>query len=245
MNDKETEKARYDNRANLLIGSGKFDIEVDLPKYLRPPYDFYFDLLRRQSLQSKVLEIGAGMGENTKILLDFGFNVIAVDISPKSIEVMNKRFSNYVNFSAKVGDIENLPFDNASFDLVCSAGSLSYGDNSVVMREIYRVLRPSGMMVAVDSLNNNFIYRLNRFIHYLKGRRSLNVIKQTPNLRLLKEYDLIFNKTSVHFFGSISYLAPALSKIFGEDATTRILNAVDKAFSIKGSAFKFVLIARK
>ena len=39
-------------------------------------------------------------------------------------------------FSAEVVDMEKLPFD-----VVCSAGSLSYGDNEVVMNEIYRALK--------------------------------------------------------------------------------------------------------
>ncbi len=245
MNDKEVEKSRYDNRAKLSIENGNFNFSMSLPIYLKPPYDFYFHLLKRQDVKSKILEIGAGMGENTKLLLDFGFDVVATDISPKSVKMMNKRFSNYVGFSGQVGDMERLPFNDESFDVVCSAGSLSYGDNTVVMHEIHRVLKQGGVMIAVDSLNNNPIYRLNRFIHYLKGRRSLSVIRQTPNLKLLQEYDLKFKQTKLYFFGSIVYLAPALSKIFGKEVTARMLNFIDKIFFIKRTAFKFVLIARK
>jgi ubiquinone/menaquinone biosynthesis C-methylase UbiE len=36
-----------------------------------------------------------------------------------------------------------------------SAGSLSYGDNDIVMNEIYRVLKLQGVFIAIDSLNNN------------------------------------------------------------------------------------------
>jgi ubiquinone/menaquinone biosynthesis C-methylase UbiE len=47
--------------------------------------------------------------------------------------------------------------------LIVSAGSLSYGDNDKVLDEIYRVLKNKGAFIAIDSLNNNPIYRLNRF----------------------------------------------------------------------------------
>ena len=67
-----------------------------------------------------------------------------IDLSPKSVEVMNNKFSKYENFSAEVADMEKLPFENEIFDVVCSAGSLSYGDNTVVMNEIYRVLKQGG-----------------------------------------------------------------------------------------------------
>ena len=62
----------------------------------------------------------------------------------------------------------------------------------------------------MDSLNNNPIYRLNRYIHYLRGDRSLGVIKRTPDLKLLNKYDEKFGKTKVNFFGSISYLTPLI-----------------------------------
>ena len=68
----------------------------------------------------------------------------STDISSKSIEVMRNKFSKYSNFSAEVADMEKLPFADESFDVVCSVGSLSYGDNTVVMNEIYRVLKSRG-----------------------------------------------------------------------------------------------------
>ena len=91
---------------------------------------------------------------------------------------MQKRFCDYDNFVAKEADMELLPFENNSFDIVCSAGSLSYGDNLTVMNEIYRVLNQTGSFIAVDSLNNNLIYRLNRYINYLS---TLQYLKLTRN----------------------------------------------------------------
>ena len=37
--------------------------------------------------------------------------------------------------------MEKLSFKNESFDIICCADSLSYGDNNKVMNEIYRVLK--------------------------------------------------------------------------------------------------------
>ena len=54
---------------------------------------------------------------------------------------MNKKFSKYKNFSSKVADMEHLPFDDHTFDVICMAGSLSYGDNQIVMNEIYTYLK--------------------------------------------------------------------------------------------------------
>ena len=141
MNDKDIERHRYDKRADFLLNSNKIDFFGKIPVYLNTPYEYYFKLLEEKCGQSKLLEIGAGAGENTQLLLTLGFDVLATDLSPKSVEVMRNKLSKYSNFSAEVADMEKLPFDDESFDVVCSAGSLSYGDNEVVMSEIYRVLK--------------------------------------------------------------------------------------------------------
>jgi hypothetical protein len=84
------------------------------------------------------------MDENTELLVDMTYEVCTTDISPKSVKLMNNIFYECANFSAEVADMEKLPFADESFNGVCSAGSLSYGDNTVVMNEIYRVLKRGG-----------------------------------------------------------------------------------------------------
>jgi ubiquinone/menaquinone biosynthesis C-methylase UbiE len=45
--------------------------------------------------------------------------------------------------------MEKLPFADQSFDLIVSAGSLSYRDNDIVMNEIYRVLKLQGVFIRL------------------------------------------------------------------------------------------------
>ena len=245
MIDKDIEKHRYDNRANIFLDSNNLYNFDKIPTYLNTPYQYYFHLLKRKSGQSKLLEIGAGMGENTSSLLDMSFKVTSTDISSKSVEVMRNKFSKYSNFSAEVADMEKLPFNNESFDVVCSAGSLSYGDNTVVMNEIYRVLKKGGVMIAVDSLNNNPIYRLNRYMHYLKGNRSKSTLIRMPTISLIDKYTEKFEHAEVTFFGAITWAFPLLSKVLSEQALTKLSNWVDVKFDIQGSAFKFVIMLEK
>jgi len=245
MIDKDIEKHRYDNRANIFLDSNNLYHFDKIPTYLNTPYQYYFHLLEEKSGQSKLLEIGAGMGENTSSLLDMSFKVTSTDISSKSVEVMRNKFSKYSNFSVEVADMEKLPFNNESFDVVCSAGSLSYGDNTVVMNEIYRVLKKGGVMIAVDSLNNNPIYRLNRYMHYLKGNRSKSTLIRMPTISLIDKYTEKFEHAEVTFFGAITWAFPLLSKVLSEQALTKLSNWVDVKFDIQGSAFKFVIMLEK
>ena len=245
MIDKDIEKHRYDNRANIFLDSNNLYHFDKIPTYLNTPYQYYFHLLEEKSGQSKLLEIGAGMGENTSSLLDMSFKVTSTDISSKSVEVMRNRFSKYSNFSVEVADMEKLPFNNESFDVVCSAGSLSYGDNDTVLNEIHRVLKPDGAFIAIDSLNNNPIYRFNRYIHYLKGDRSKSTLIRMPTMSLIDKYTGKFGHAKVKFFGTITWAFPLLSKVLSEQALTKLSNLIDTRFNIRGSAFKFVMMAVK
>jgi ubiquinone/menaquinone biosynthesis C-methylase UbiE len=245
MIDKDIERRRYDNRAKFRLNANKLNHINKIPEYLNIPYKHYFKLLEGLHDQPKLLEIGAGMGENTDLLLDMQFEITSTDISQKSVEVMRGMFSDNADFSAEVADMEKLPFNNESFDVVCSAGSLSYGDNDVVMNEIYRVLKRGGVMIAVDSLNDNPIYRLNRYMHYLKGNRSKSTLIRMPTISLIDKYTEKFGYAEVKFFGAITWTFPLLSKILSEQAVIKLSNWIDIKFNIRESAFKFVIMLEK
>jgi len=245
MSDKDIEKIRYNQKANRALKNSNLFSVNRLTQPLKTPYVFYKKAIANHAnSDSFILEIGSGMGENTEFLLATGAKVYATDISQDSLNVMKKRF-NTDRLITKVADIEKLPFEGASFDIVANAGSLSYGDNDIVMNEIHRVLKTGGVFIAVDSLNNNPIYRFNRYVHYLKGKRSLSVIMRTPDLKLLRKYERKFGKIETQFFGAISFLMPLMIKVFGGSISTKISDGVDRVFSIKRSAFKFALIAEK
>jgi ubiquinone/menaquinone biosynthesis C-methylase UbiE len=243
MNDKHLEIKRYDKRSQQFLVEKTFSKKI--PKYLNIPYKYYFKIFKKFNNKIKLLEIGAGIGTNTFKLIKMKFNVYATDLSPISVKVMKKRYSKYKNFSSKVADMEKLPFKNESFEVVCLAGSLSYGDNNKVMNEIYRVLKFGGWLILVDSLNNNPIYRFNRYINYILGNRSESTLKRMPNLNLIERYIKKFGYGKVKFFGSITWTFPLLKIVLSEKLITKFSNWVDQTLKVKKSAFKFVLILNK
>jgi len=245
VSDKNIEKNRYNSEAQSALHNNDLFSVNNLTLPLKMPYTFYQKAItNRANSDSLILEIGAGMGENTEFLLATGARVCAIDISQDSLSVMEKRFDTD-RLTTKIADMERLPFEDGVFDMVVNAGSLSYGDHNTVLNEIYRVLKYGGVFVAIDSLNNNPIYRFNRYMHYLRGNRSLSVIKRTPSLELLKKYEYKFGQVENQFFGAISYLVPLLNTIFGEKVTAKISDGVDRLIKVKRSAFKFVMITEK
>ena len=250
--DKAIEKERYNRRAKK-----QFDEAFDKTKnfgakseidFLSSPYFFYEKKIKHLIKKThSVLEIGSGNGLYTYPLLKTGAKITASDISKESLSYLKKSFHGFKNFNltCKTADMENLPFNNNSFDVVASAGSLSYGSKKIVDKEIFRILRPKGIFICVDSLNNNPIYRFNRFQNYLRGKRTKSVILNCPNLKRIKSYHQNYEHIDVKFFGKISFLAPLLNKFFGGAQTVKISNYVDKLNYFNGLSFKFVMVAVK
>jgi SAM-dependent methyltransferase len=97
----------------------------------------------------RVLDAGCGPGVYTAWLLDHGAAVVALDASPKMIELARRRVRNRAEFrTADLG--QPLDFlDDAAFDLVLAPLVLDYlADLAAVFREFWRVLRPGGVLVA-------------------------------------------------------------------------------------------------
>ena len=251
--DKKTEFERYDNRAIDILSSGS---QVTHAKYgsdevglvLKSPYLSYENILK--SLLKKegmtVLEIASGTGLHTGALFNKTANIIVSDISLNSLKVLRKdRCRDGQELYSVTTDMEVLPFRTASFDIVCSAGSLAYGDPELVRHEISRILRPGGYFVCVDSLNNNPIYRFNRFIHYSFHKRSSNVLTRIPSAKSLESYSDNFEDIQLEYFGSITWLTPLLVLIIGEKKSALFSDWFDQFINIRLSAFKFVMLAKK
>ena len=140
--------------------------------------------------------------------------------------------------------MEDIPFEDNSFDVVASADSLSYCDPDLVDAEIRRVLRPGGIFICVDSLNHNPIYRFNRWVHYLTGKRTKSTIVRMPTMIRIQSISRGFKSAEARFFGAVSYLMSILACIIGQSHAAKVSDAIDRLVHVRRSAFKFVLVAR-
>lgn len=96
----------------------------------------------------RVLEVGCGPGELAgRIQRELGASVVALDISPRMVHLARER-----GVDARVGDAQDLPFPDTSFDCVVAAWMLYHvPDVSRALGEFARVLRPGGRLVAVTN----------------------------------------------------------------------------------------------
>jgi SAM-dependent methyltransferase len=237
--DKKREQIRYEKyaTARTLVACGSDSIS----EHLRSPYLLYeFELQSRLSDQTHVLELGAGTGVHSGIPKSFGTTTL-LDISHSSVRV-NLNTPPHTAHGV-CGDIELLPFRDASFHLVCGAGMLSYGNSLIVRNEIERVLCTGGSLVLVDSLNSNPIYRLNRRIHWLRGDRTVSTLRSMPTQRSLSALTANFQGCEIRYFDHWVFLYPPLRLILGQRRANLVIKWLNATVSPNWMAFKFVLVA--
>lgn len=96
----------------------------------------------------RVLEVGPGRGETAEwIKRETGAKVVAIDQSARMVELTRER-----GVDVRVGDVQDLPFESASFDCVVAAWMLYHvPDLDRGLAEIARVLCEGGRLVAVTN----------------------------------------------------------------------------------------------
>ena len=97
---------------------------------------------------SHVLEVGCGPGElSERMRVELGASVAAVDVSPRMVGLARGR-----GVDAQLGDVQDLPFPDASFDCAVAAWMLYHvPDVDRALGELARVVRPGGHLVAVTN----------------------------------------------------------------------------------------------
>lgn len=205
----------------------------------RKPYNEYYNKLRNVIVSSdKVLELGSGTGIHTNILCDLSNKVYALDISDSALKLC------HLNTKGRAicikGSIDAIPFESDYFDVIVSAGSLSYSNWEKLKKELIRTLKPNGSVVFVDSLNNNPIYIVNRLFHVLKKNRTLATVIRIPTSKKINKFSKQFANSEIVYFDQFVWLRKMRITKFKFIEKT-IVN-MEKLKFFQRLAFKFVFV---
>lgn len=105
-----------------------------------------------------VLDCGCGTGPMIQLLHEKypDKHYVGLDLTPGMIQVAQDK--NLSNTEFVVGDSENLPFEENSFDaVICSNSFHHYPNPQAFFDSAYRVLRKGGRLVVRDYTSSDFV----------------------------------------------------------------------------------------
>jgi len=107
-------------------------------------------LLRRGQAGEKLLDVGCGTGHWSSFFAGMGYQVTGIDIAPEMIDLARGAAP---ECSFQGADACDLPFEDASFDVVASMATLGFiSDPAVAVWEMIRCAKPGGSLL-VGTLN--------------------------------------------------------------------------------------------
>lgn len=104
-------------------------------------YKHVFDFLELKSTD-KLLDVGCGSGFFSNLAHLKGVDVVGIDASAPLIEQAEKRNS---SIKYLTGEMEELPFEDDTFDIVCAFNSIQYAESvKSAILESKRTLKEKG-----------------------------------------------------------------------------------------------------
>jgi len=144
VNDREAVRRQYEHEANLELRRSIWHPDRDGRD---PATEALAAIVAEQP--RRILEVGAGtaaFAARLRVALP-ETEMIVTDQSRRFVELARER-----GLVARVADVQHLPFDDDSFDVVCAMWMLYHvPDLHLGLAELARVLRPGGLIVAATN----------------------------------------------------------------------------------------------
>lgn len=106
-----------------------------------------------QATEATVLDLGCGAGHLSFTIAPLVKSVTAYDLSSEMLEVVRTEAKRRAlgNLTTIQGNVQQLPFADASFDWVCTRYSAHHWTEiKSAIREMHRVLKPGGGLIVID-----------------------------------------------------------------------------------------------
>ncbi len=155
---KEPDVRAVKERARMMWAAG------DYPAFARMIADAGAASARRAGAAPglRLLDVACGDGNVAILAARAGASVTALDLTPELLAAGRERAArDGVSIDWLLGDVEELPFDDESFDAVTSNfGAIYAPRHAVAARELARVCRPGGTIVMTVWAPDGFNARL-------------------------------------------------------------------------------------
>ncbi len=148
MNENQIQKIQHDFDRIALYDRQKWNHNNHYHSFL---------LKQLPNKGNAVLDIGCGSGEFSRLLARRFDTVVALDLSPKTIEVAKQRSQHYGNIDFQVGNILQWQFPLEHFDAITSIATFHHLSVENLLPNLKAALKPGGKLAILDLLEQENI----------------------------------------------------------------------------------------
>ena len=102
--------------------------------------------------EADALEIGCGTGGFSRLLSRRYRHVLALDLSPRMIQIARERSRQFPNIDFQVADVMNYDFSARSFGCIASIATLHHLPLESILAQLGDLLQPNGSLLVLDLL---------------------------------------------------------------------------------------------
>jgi ubiquinone/menaquinone biosynthesis C-methylase UbiE len=112
----------------------------------------YYDFLLQQipAYCTNALEIGCGTGAFSRLLAQRSERVLALDLSPRMIQIARERSKQYPNIDFQVADAMEWEFPVEQFDCIASIATLHHLPLEEILTRMKEALKINGILLILD-----------------------------------------------------------------------------------------------
>ncbi len=132
--------------------------------------------------KKNIIEIACGTGNWTQVLARRAKHVLAIDSSPKSLEIAKDKLQLSNRITLDIADAYNLENINDRYDVAFTSDFFSHIPKKMIncfFDSMKTVLRPGGQVIILEMSNKD--YFLEKFDCYVDGNSDLINTRQLPD----------------------------------------------------------------
>lgn len=118
------------------------------PSYPKEAVDYLYDLVGLRP-NSKIADIGSGTGIFSKLLLERGSDVIAVEPNQAMRAAAEQMLEGHPNLVTMSGSAESTGLPDQSVEFIVCAQAFHWFDRSSAQTEFRRILKPGGKVILI------------------------------------------------------------------------------------------------
>jgi SAM-dependent methyltransferase len=139
--------------------------EAGRPGYPTAAVEWMLQPVRHEGRALRVADVGAGTGKLTRVAVELGAEVVAIDPDPAMLAELREQVHGVPTF---VGSAERMPLPDASVDALLLGQAWHWVDTAVASEEAARVLRTGGSLGLVWNVRDEcvpWVARLTAIMH--------------------------------------------------------------------------------